>query len=586
MAGEGEKDYEAEFFTWFRIFLKDKGLQFSRVGFKTGKGLGNRHAFDLAAGYWKEPVYSANKPPRWLYRIIPEPGGLRAENPAGGPLNLGAINTAQEDKAGVVFRLVPLIQQAPGDFVQGDSFEVHALFVFHGATSKGASSEALNFDPATGAMRFMDKAFNYIACGLLGLEPRDTGMKITENGVERTLTYGEVIDALAADIMAAPAGQAAAPMPIFDLTKQSELDRLKKMVTDAWAAAGPVMPKATPPAAAEEDEDKNGDDEITPPASFEIPENTDLLGIDPTVYRQINAALQSGKQHIMLYGPPGTGKTTLARWIAGYLTGGKWTLVTGSSDWSSQDIIGGYQPVGDGGVAFIPGVLLRRFDRPLIIDELNRCDIDKVIGPLFTVLSGQETTLPYRLNIEDPASPQYVILPESKPSAAEYEFAPGPHWRLIATINSIDKAALYQMSYALSWRFGWVYVDAPRDTAGFIASYLRKAHPDWGGPVAGAPCPLGKFWAAISKVRVLGPAPIIDAIRAVQAMEDGADFFTLPSPSMREALLDAVDMVLLPMLDGIVARDAESLAEAAVEAFGLDAEGKERIKRRMEAVAV
>ena len=76
------------------------------------------------------------------------------------------------------------------------------------------------------------------------------------------------------------------------------------------------------------------------------------------------------------------------------LSGGKWTLVTGSSDWSSQDIIGGYQPIGGGSVAFIPGVLLRRFDRPLIIDELNRCDIDKVIGPLFTVLSGSKPPCP------------------------------------------------------------------------------------------------------------------------------------------------------------------------------------------------
>ena len=132
-------------------------------------------------------------------------------------------------------------------------------------------------------------------------------------------------------------------------------------------------------------------------------------GVDPSVYRQINAALASGKRHIMLYGPPGTGKTTLARWIAATLTGGQWTLITGSSDWSSQDIIGGYQPVGGGSVAFIPGVLLRNFDRPLIIDELNRCDIDKVIGPLFTVLSGQQTTLPYRLNIEKADSLQYVI---------------------------------------------------------------------------------------------------------------------------------------------------------------------------------
>ena len=132
------------------------------------------------------------------------------------------------------------------------------------------------------------------------------------------------------------------------------------------------------------EDDSNDEDGIVAPELREIPENTDLLGIDPSVYRQINAALKSGKQHIMLYGPPGTGKTTLARWIATTLTGsGKWTLITGSSDWSSQDIIGGYQPLGSGSVGFIPGVLLRNFDQPLIIDELNRCDIDKVIGPLF-----------------------------------------------------------------------------------------------------------------------------------------------------------------------------------------------------------
>ena len=126
-------NFESEFFTWLRIFLKDKELQFSQCGFKNRDGLGARHEIDLGSGYWKEPNYSANKPPRWLYHVIPEPGTLRAENPAGGASNLGAINTAQEDKAGVVFRLVPLIQQGPGDFIQNDVFEVHALFVFHGA---------------------------------------------------------------------------------------------------------------------------------------------------------------------------------------------------------------------------------------------------------------------------------------------------------------------------------------------------------------------------------------------------------------------------------------------------------------------
>ncbi len=579
--------YEADFFRWFKDRLKDKGLQFSQCGFKLGDSLGSRHDIDLQTGFWKEPSYSANKPSRWLYQIEPDGEVWKAINPADGAVNLGAINASQEDKAGVVFRLVPLVQQPMNDYFRDDSLEVHALFVFHGATPQGSSAEPFNFDPDSGAMTFKGAALPYLLAGLLGVQPRDHEVEVTLNGTPRTLTYGEVSDTLAAGITVSPEGGAAGPIPVYNLSEKAEFERLKKDISDAWRVAGPVAPPVAEAGSGIDDEKEAvDDDEIVAPATMDIPEMTDLLGIDPAVYRQINAAFASGKQHIMLYGPPGTGKTTLARHIATVLTGGKWTLVTGSSDWSSQDIIGGYQPIGSGSVAFIPGVLLRRFDRPLIIDELNRCDIDKVIGPLFTVLSGQQTTLPYRLDIEDKDSQQYVILPESKPSAAVHEFAPGPHWRLVATINSIDKASLYQMSYALARRFGWVYVDAPRDTAGFIEAFLRKEEPAWAGPAAGAPCPLAAFWEAINSVRVIGPAPIIDAMKAVQSMEEDAEFFAVPADSMKEALLDAVDMVLLPMLDGIVVQDAEFLAGKAVEVFGLNAEQSTRVQARMASVAV
>lgn len=581
MTDASPRAYEDEFFRWFATWLKDKGLQFSRCGFKTGKGLGNRHAIDLTTGFWKEPSYSASKPPRWLYRIESTKSGVRAVRPGGAP-NLGAINASQGDKAGVVFRLVPLVLQGANNFLREDDFEVHVLFAFHGATPTGSSSESFSFDENSGELRFKGERQPYIAAGLLGIRPRDVELQIDSGGQQRKITYGEVIDALAADITSAPEGSAAMPIQIFDLCKETEFDRLKKAIADAWAAAGPVKAAA---ATTDAEVDFDEEEETVAPESLSIPENTDLLGISPSVYRQINAALKSGKQHIMLYGPPGTGKTTLARWIATTLSGGRWTLITGSSDWSSQDIIGGYQPLGGGVVGFIPGVLLRNFDRPLIIDELNRCDIDKVIGPLFTVLSGQQTTLPYRMNIDKPDSQQYVILPESKPLAEAHEFAPEPSWRIIATINSIDKAALYQMSYALSRRFGWVYVDVPLDTAGFIAGYLRREDPAWAEP-PNAACPLAQFWSAINSVRALGPAPIIDTIKAVRVIEGQADFFAAPSPGMREALLDAIDMVLLPLLDGITMQDAQFLSNSAVEAFGFDANEHERITMRMVSMAV
>jgi len=276
----------------------------------------------------------------------------------------------------------------------------------------------------------------------------------------------------------------------------------------------------------------------------------------------------------------------LARWVATSLAGSKWTLITGSADWSSQDIIGGYQPIGGGKIKFFPGVLLRDYDRPLLIDELNRCDIDKVIGPLFTVLSGQQTSLPYRIDAEDPDSAQFVILPHPKDSAQDHEFAPGRAWRLIATINSIDKASLYQMSYALSRRFGWVYVDVPADTTTFMLDFFGKEDPAWSVPPIGAPCPLGEFWAAVNKVRQIGPAPIIDAIRAIRVMVKDADFFSAPTLEMRTALLDSVDMVLLPMLDGIIVRDADELAQAAIKAFSLVGDELTRIGERMKSVAV
>jgi len=585
---DGQKTYEADFFRWINNFLRDNGYKLSKCGFKNRDSLRN-HEIDFSKGFWKNASYSLSKPIRWLYHIIPDEDGWVAVDPASAVHAIGFNNPGQKnDKTAIVFRVQPLVQKETGDYIWESNLEVNIFFLFHGPPARGTSAQTYSFNPATGVLNLNDTPLRYIAAGFLGLRPRgeETDLRSTskENAVNAdadTITYGEVLDALCADVKASFGDKPPEEMPVFDLSEKTELERIKRVVADAWDEAGPVAPRTDAGRITTDD-----DDEIIAPASLQVPEIPDLIGVDTGVYRQINAALASGKRHIMLYGPPGTGKTTLARHIASVLTGGKWTLVTGSSDWSSQDIIGGYQPVGEGSVAFVPGVLLRHFDRPLIIDELNRCDIDKVLGPLFTVLSGQQTTLPYRLRIGDEDSPQFTILPNPKSSVEVHEFAPGLHWRLVATINSIDKAALYQMSYALARRFGWVYVDVPRDATEFVKEYLRRDNPDAACPSADASCPIADFWEAINTIRALGPAPVVDAIRAVRVMIEMPNFFTVPDKEMKNALLDAIDMVLLPMLDGILLQDAEFLTQKAIEIFRLDSADSARIDARMKSVAV
>lgn len=369
-------------------------------------------------------------------------------------------------------------------------------------------------------------------------------------------------------------------VPVYQGLSDEEIERLSSDISQAYAKASAHQPTGIE----NDDEDESSIAEVQLVIG-EVPAIPELLGIDPAVYRQINSAIQSGKQHLMFYGPPGTGKTTMAQHCARSLAS-MHTLITGSSDWTSQDVIGGYQPVGNGRIEFVPGILLRHFDRPLIIDELNRCDIDKVIGPLFTVLSGQKTTLPYRVQVEQRDSEFFEILPKPNPSARKgIEFAPGAAWRIVATINSIDKVSLYQMSYALTRRFAWIYLDAPRDMNEFLQQYLtREQIQEVGSQIL----PITKIWQAVNAVRLIGPAPIIDMIKVMREMDNGLDFSADPTEEQASIYLDGFDMFLLPMLDGIFRDGAQDITQRICETLKLHAESAlhRRVEQRLHSVSI
>ena len=320
------------------------------------------------------------------------------------------------------------------------------------------------------------------------------------------------------------------------------------------------------------------------PSMVTIAQNPDLIGIDDAVYRQIETALKAGKDHIMLYGPPGTGKTEIARYVASRVAAKPYVLVTGSADWSSQDLIGGYQPVGKGEIAFVPGILLRNLDRPFIIDELNRCDIDKVLGPLFTVLSKKSTTLPYRVDVSDAESAHYRILGEYQAERDSTDFSPEPAWRIIATINTVDKASLYQMSYALSRRFAWVFVDVPVNLADFVRRYVGRR----GGKLSAGDPPLARIWSAVNELRPLGAAPFIDIIS--YCLTDDANFDFAAEPGTAAAgnvsYLDAFKVFVVPMLDGLIEDQLQRLADVVCETLHVDETTRVTFTRQLSSIGL
>src|SRR4051812_18515734 len=120
-------------------------------------------------------------------------------------------------------------------------------------------------------------------------------------------------------------------IPIYQAFESDDIARLSQDLNAAYDRAS----AATAVEAESQDHPESNADALI--ETHEVPVLEQLIGIDPAVYRQINAGIKSGKQHLMFYGPPGTGKTTLAQHCASALAGSPTMLITGSADWSSQD---------------------------------------------------------------------------------------------------------------------------------------------------------------------------------------------------------------------------------------------------------
>jgi len=195
------------------------------------------------------------------------------------------------------------------------------------------------------------------------------------------------------------------------------------------------------------------------------------------------------RKNVVLYGPPGTGKTRAALGLceAWELMNGPDTVfsVTFHPSYSYEDFVEGFRPKGtdDGtgetvadtsGGTFIlqPGLLLLACKRAqeligaahgsspkavlLMVDEINRADVARVLGELITYIEADKRGKKFRLS-QSPAAERTIP----------------PNLYLVGTMNTADKS-ISLLDIALRRRFA--FVEYPPDESVFDseASWLSS----------------------------------------------------------------------------------------------------------------
>lgn len=190
----------------------------------------------------------------------------------------------------------------------------------------------------------------------------------------------------------------------------------------------------------------------------------------PAQGRQALAHLIAGK-NVLFYGPPGSGKTRLAEQLMNAFTADS-RIETAHAEWTQYEVVGGPTLDADGNfrqkLGYLPQAAsacetsLVDDEAPtwLLIDELNRANLDEAFGDVFTQLDLAYRSKRNPIKIGDEQE-QAGDEPEGSTgeSVTGTKSQPVPKaFRILATMNSSDQAQLFALGYAFRRRFAFVRI--------------------------------------------------------------------------------------------------------------------------------
>ena len=212
-------------------------------------------------------------------------------------------------------------------------------------------------------------------------------------------------------------------------------------------------------------------DEFPPHPQSSLQTLADDLYLPVGFLEEIESLLMGNKQ-VIFQGPPGTGKTYVAQKLAKHLAGSeeRVTLVQLHPSYAYEDFVQGFRPTlkdGQAGFELRDGPLLRAAEQArkepearhfLVIDEINRGSLAKVLGELYFLLEyrDEEMTL------------QYSDRPFSLPS----------NLYIIGTMNTADRS-IALVDLALRRRFYFVEFHPDEEPVkGVLRRWLEANAPD------------------------------------------------------------------------------------------------------------